>query len=105
MSYLDRKNIPGSNSPNTVWLRKFPSGVFGMDYETLNDYIREYNNNEYYKFLPFWYWLTEELHMEDALPAGHDVVAFDILWNDGNVNLNKVYTIKSWRNPGEDEQK
>lgn len=97
MSHLDGKIIPGSHSPNTVWLRVFPSGVFGMDYDTINDYIREYNENEYWKFFPFWWWLTEELHMEDALPDAKDVVSFDILWNEGNANVNKVLTIKSWR--------
>lgn len=96
MSYLDGKNVPGSNSPNTVWLRKFPCGVFGMDYDELNDYIREYNK-EVYKFLPFWYWFSEELHMKGILPDAHGVVAFDVLWNQGNVNMNKVVVVKSCR--------
>ena len=98
MSYLDGKNVPGSSSPNTVWLRKFPSGVFGIDFDELNDYIREYNK-DIYRFLPFWYWLSEELHLRDILPDAQDVVSFDVLWNQGNVNCNKVLVIKSCWNP------
>lgn len=103
MSYLDGKKVPGSNSPKTVWLRKFPSGVLGIDFDELNDFIREYNNKRWYELIPFWECLTNELHLKDALPDAQDVVSFDVLWNQGNVNMNKVVVIKSCRNP-EDER-
>lgn len=42
MSYIDGKNVPGSHSPFTVWLRHSGGYVVGVSFHLLNDYIQKY---------------------------------------------------------------
>lgn len=89
MSYLDGKNVPGSNSPFTVYLRcPYEHCVTGVDYRELNKYIREYNHG-LYKYCDFWNWLGEVCYNGDVHPTG-----FDALWNYNNANLSRVITIR-----------
>ena len=88
MSYLDGKNVPGSHSPYTVWLRLYTGGVVGIDYRNLNDYIRLYNHR-YYKYCDFWSWLSYEAFNDEYCVTG-----FSVLWNEHNINMRKVAQIK-----------
>ena len=89
MSYKDGKNVPGSNSPYTVWLIcEGSAGVVGIDYRTLNDYIRLYNSR-HYKYVDFWNWLSWEAFNDD-----YSVTGFSVLWNDKNPNMSQVIGIR-----------
>lgn len=86
MSYIDGKNVPGSRSPYTVWLRAC-GHVVGIDYQELNKYIREYNRRGYNRYFEFWSWFSNEC--DDI----GDVDGFSVLWNEHNANMNKVLPI------------
>ena len=92
MSYLDGKNVPGSMSPYTVWLRG-GAGVLGIDYRELNKYIYTYNTQGLYKYLSFWAWFSKELFDDYAHISGYSVI-----WNRKNINMRKVLDIE-----GEDD--
>ena len=88
MSYLDGKNVPGSNSPYTVWLRSVnPRCVVGIDYRNLNDLISLYNHR-LYKYVDFWNWLSEEAYFGE-----YTVTGFDYLWNQHNPNMSRVIVV------------
>lgn len=88
MSYLDGKNVPGSNSPFIVWL-KCTGGVAGVDYRKLNRYISEYNKKNYNRYFDFWPWFSQQ-EFDDA----YYVDGFSALWNDHNINMNRVIPIE-----------
>lgn len=89
MSYRDGKNVPGSCSPYTVWLRSSsPACVVGIDYRNLNDYITMYNSGAC-KYVEFWSWLSCEAFFDE-----YTLVCFDPLWNDHNANMTQVIMIK-----------
>ena len=88
MSYIDGRNVPGSNSPFTVWLLKNPSGVIGIDYRSLNRMIDIFNREGLARFVDFWPWISAEyFNNEDQ------VTGFSALWNDHNINMNQVHMI------------
>ena len=89
MSYIDGKNVPGSHSPYTVWLRQSCGLVVGVSFHLLNDYIQKYNRKGYSRFFEFWPWFSyNEFGDADAIEG------FSALWNNHNVNMNKVLPIK-----------
>lgn len=89
MSYIDGKNVPGSRSPYTVWLRHSGGFVVGISFYKLNDYIQKYNRKGFYKYFEFWSWFSYmEFNDSDA------IVGFSALWNQNNANMNKVMAIK-----------
>lgn len=61
-------------------------GVFGIKVDELNDYIREYNNSNSYKFIDFWNWLKYEKDI--------DAHGFSALWNDKNQQMKNLISIK-----------
>lgn len=89
MSYIDGRNVPGSRSPYTVWLRSGVGTVVGMDYRTLNKYIDTYNKRGYYRMFDFWPWLSYE-----EFPDTDAVTGFSAVWNEHNVNMSQVKPIK-----------
>ena len=88
MSYIDGVNVPGSRSPYTVWLRSCFGGVVGIDFRTLNKYIKEYNRKKYKQVFSFWAWLSYQ-----EFGSAEYVEGFSALWNDHNINMNKVIPI------------
>ena len=88
MSFRDGKNIPGSNSPYTVWLRAGGS-VVGVDYRELNKYIRVYNKKHYNRYFDFWGWYSSEEFGNASYIDG-----FFALWNDHNTNMERVLPIE-----------
>lgn len=89
MSYLDGKNVPGSHSPFTVWLRHSGGYVVGVSFHLLNDYIQKYNKRGYNKYFEFWSWFSyNEFGDADAIEG------YSASWNDHNANMNKLLTIK-----------
>lgn len=92
MSYLDGRNVPGSNSPYTVWLLSGSFKVIGIDYHELNYMIDEYNRAGLARFVDFWPWFSTEYFNNDD-----QVTGFSALWNDHNINMNQVHMIKGER--------
>ena len=88
MSYKDGKNVQGSHSPYTVWLKHIDS-VVGVDYQELNRYIREYNAKHYSRYFGFWGWYSYQEFGDATYIDG-----FSALWNDHNVNMEKVIPIE-----------
>ena len=88
MSYKDGKNIPGSHSPCTVWLKHCDS-VVGVDYRELHRYIREYNKKHYNRYFDFWTWYSYEEFGDASYIDG-----FSALWNDHNENMSQVIPIE-----------
>lgn len=87
MSYRDGAPVPGSRSPHTVWLN-CSGGVVGVDYRTLNHYIRLYNAKRYNRYFEFWQWFSWlEFNDEDYISG------FSVLWNEHNVNMENVIPI------------
>ena len=87
MSYKDGVKVLGSRTPYTVWL-KCPCGVVGVDYRTLNHYIRLYNAKRYNRYFEFWPWFSWlKFNNEDY------VSGFSVLWNEHNVNMEQVIPI------------
>ena len=91
MSYKDGKNVPGSYSPYTVWL-KSGNSVLGVDYRELNKYILKYNKKGLYKYVDFWNWLSYEMFDDSTCSI---VSGFSALWNDKNINMTQVVMIKA----------
>ena len=88
MSYKYGAPVPGSRSPYTVWLN-CPCGVVGVDYRTLNKYIRVYNAKRYSRYFEFWPWFSYgEFHDADYISG------FSSTWNARNVNMEQVIPIK-----------
>ena len=88
MSFRDGAPVPGSRSPYTVWLN-CPCGVVGVDYRTLNKYIRIYNAKRYNRYFEFWPWFSYgEFHDADYISG------FSSTWNAHNVNMEQVIPIK-----------
>lgn len=88
MSYLDGKNVPGSKSPYTVWLRGGTGFVLGIDYQELNKWISVYNKKHLERYVDFWPWFSDEL-FDDA----DYIHGFCAIWNNNNINMRKVLTI------------
>lgn len=89
MSYIDGKNVPGSHSPFTVWIRHSGGYVVGVSFHLLNDYIQKYNKKGYSKYFEFWPWFSyNEFGDADAIEG------YSALWNEHNANMNKLLTIK-----------
>ena len=88
MIYKDGVKVPGSNSPYTVWLN-CPCGVVGVDYRTLNHYIRLYNAKRYNRYFEFWPWFSYG-EFDDA----DYISGFSSSWNAHNVNMEQVIPIK-----------
>ena len=88
MSYLDGKNVTGSMSPYTVWLRCGAGFVLGIDYQKLNKYIAVYNKKKLGRYVDFWPWYSEEVFDNPDYIHG-----FSALWNQDNANMRKVLAI------------
>lgn len=88
MSYIDGKPVPGSKSPYTVWLLANTNTVVGCDYQEINNAIRLYNRG-LYKYVEFWPWFSHEVLNDE-----YDILGYDVLWNEHNVNMAKVLPIK-----------
>lgn len=88
MSFRDGKNVPGSQSPYTVWL-KAGGSVVGVDYRELNKYIRIYNKKHYNRYFDFWAWYSSEEYGDAFYIDG-----FSALWNDHNTNMERVLPIE-----------
>ena len=90
MSYIDGRNVPGSHSPYTVWLRRTGGrGVVGVSFKQLNKRIDEYNKKRYSRFVDFWPWYSYQ-EFSDV----DEVEGFSALWNYGNANMTQVHVIK-----------
>lgn len=88
MSFRDGVPYRGAVPPYTVWLN-CPCGVVGVDYRTLNKYIRIYNEKRYSRYFEFWPWFSyEEFHDADYISG------FSSTWNARNVNMEQVIPIK-----------
>lgn len=85
MSYIDGRDVPGSHSTKTVWLR-YSGGVVGIDFDELNAYIDEYNRSRL--SVNFWYWFNW------TAPIDVDVRGFSVLWNHNNSNMRFVHSIR-----------
>lgn len=88
MSYKDGKNVQGSHSPYTVWLKHCDS-VVGVNYQELNQYIRKYNKKHYNRYFDFWTWYSYEEFGDASYIDG-----FSALWNDHNENMSQVIPIE-----------
>lgn len=87
MSFRDGAPYRGAIPPYTVWLN-CPCGVVGVDYRTLNKYIRIYNAKRYSRYFEFWPWFSYgEFHDADYISG------FSSIWNAHNVNMEKVIPI------------
>lgn len=89
MSYKDGLNVQGSHSPYTVWLKHSGGYVVGVDFRCLNKRIKHYNDKRMHMYVNFWCWYSyNEFGDADA------ITGFSALWNEHNVNMEKVLQIK-----------